>query len=252
MLKEFIEAVAGLSVKAAGPHKLASVDPRVEQYVLPTGERLDLNVAPPLRNYTAMDLGTIVRLRLDAADDASPEIWVGNDRVTLVLDRDDRRERAVYMLRFSDRFRSLMERLVTDGAAFTQAALVQFLRLKLGLSETVVGRFRALQWSSGDDANATVQRGVDKLGASIRREVINAADVPEELHVTLSVLDGLVESEFQRTITLLVELDAAQRMIRLVPRPGDVTLAVDSTLIEIQLHLSEATGEDYIYRGAPG
>ena len=156
------------------------------------------------------------------------------------------------MLRVSDRFRSLVERLVTDGAAFTQAALVQFLRLRLGLSETTVGRFRALQCSSGDDANVTVQRGVDKLGASIRREVINAADVPEELHVTLSVLDGLVESEFQRTITLLVELDAAQRMIRLVPRPGDVTLAVDSTLIEIQLHLAQATGEDYIYHGTPG
>lgn len=252
MLKEFIEAVANLAVQASGAHKLDDVDPRAAHYYLPhSGETVLVPIKPPLRNYTAADLDTIVDLWKDD-DDVTPEIWVGDDRVTLVLDRADRREKAVYMFRYSDRFRELSERLVRRSEGFTQAALVQFLRLKLGLGETTVGKFRALQWSSGDDAQATVQRGVDKLGASIRREVINAAEIPDELYLPLSVFDGAVEKGFERTVTLLVELDTGQRLIWLVPKPGDVTAAVDSTLTAIQAYLSEATSDELIYRGTPG
>jgi len=81
--------------------------------------------------------------------------------------------------------------------------------------------------------------------------VINAADLPDEIVIPgLYVYRGLEVLTFD--LPLLVEIDATQRLVFLVPRPDSLTKLVDLTSAGIGGIIQDnATNEPPIFFGQP-
>ena len=249
MLKDIAEWIGKQSVLASTLRVVPNVDPRKTVLMSPTGTLLEFALQPPLQRCKVDTLESLIEW---GGSQMSPEYWVAEDRVICVADGQDRREWATYMMLHSDRWISMVQRLGKPQLeGFTQEALIKFLRLKMYLPEAIVGRFRALSWTSGEDAAGVVQRGADKLGRQIRNEMINAADLPEEIVISsLYVYRGLEVLTFD--LPLLVEIDVTQRLVFLVPKPDALTKLVDVTLAGIGGIIQDnATNEPPIYFGQP-
>ncbi len=253
MLKEAIEAIGKLAVGYAMPTMLGEIDPRQVHLMDAEGKLTTIDRPPPLRKQRPMALASLVTLAGENMGTEPPaRLWVSEQRVVLEFDPADRREWAEYRLIHADRWIAVVQRLCRDKEPFSQQALVRFLRCELGLPEPVVGKFRALQWASEDGGSSTVTHGADKLGRQIRREVINAAEIPQEIFVPIHVYSGEAEREFVFELPLLVEIDTTNRQIWLVPKPDAMTSITERTLASIVDWLAgEMTHDETVLLGEP-
>jgi hypothetical protein len=216
------------------------------------GKLTTIDRPPPLRKQRPMSLASLVTLAGEQlGDEPAARLWVSEERVVLEFDPADRREWAEYRLIHADCWIAVVERLCNESGPFSQQTLCRFLRCQLGLPEPVVGKFRALQWASEDGGSSTVTHGADKLGRQIRREVINAAEIPQEIFVPIHVYSGEAEREFVFELPLLVEIDTTNRQIWLVPKPDAMTSITERTLASIVDWLDTHLKSETVLLGEP-
>ena len=224
MLKEFTEAIAALAVAAKSPRVFRDeTDPR-KAWVWIDGDLHDKDIAPPLVRAVVDTIPALGEVIAEwGAKEEGVSVWYGEEEVVAILNNEDRREYAILPLQLSDRFRALQ----SLPKAFDQRSLILFLKRTLygSIDESLLPRFRGLDFSKREEASSTVKHGEESLGRSIHAAVVGAADIPEFMEVRVPVYSnpGLT---WPQTVRLSVDINVAQCLVELTPLPDQLSLAL--------------------------
>lgn len=251
---ETLKLIQATAQQAHAAQRLDVPDPRRTHFVL-QGERFEVPINPPLRKHVVYSLEDLIAytLRAEGASrtdgspegaprtGASPVLWYAQNGMRLILDDADRRDVVLFELEFSIPFKAL-QTLDREPVSMTQQQFLHLLRVQLGVDKFHVQKFRKLDWETIIRAKGEVDRGRDRLGKEIASQVSGVDDVPEELQVTVPVYRNPGEME-PHTVGCLIELNAANNTIQLVPKPGEVDLAVNAHLAGLRQRLEEGLAE---------
>lgn len=260
--KDAIEQIQTTAVEAAAPQQLPVLDQRRLSCVI-NGKVVTIPQPPPPRMHVAQNLDSLVRFAIALVVETdwevtcppgAPAIWHGENRINLLCDADDRRDRVILELPFSRPFGLLMD-LNTETARWPQKYFVATLECKLDIDASVIDPFRKLNWSRNSSANAEFDRAKEYLAQEILSKVHSPmSELPELITVPVEVYD-VAGCRVSETVRCRVLVDVQNHTLALVPLPGEITRAIDGThdvLHErIQAMLAKAQVEIPVYYGTP-
>lgn len=254
MTKEALELIQETAQRAYTPMELPEVDAR-KKYVALNGEIKEITVAPGLRNHRVTALNSLIEYATAwlAAETVSPQIWVGENAVTLVLDDDDRLDRVVYPLAHSRPY-TILRRIDagTSERTFDQRTFIRLLRVELGLEPELVANFRRLAISQKQGSHSTIDHCAEALGRSIEAQVAGADEIPEEIIACIPVYANLDVSAGY-AVQCAVKMDLHGGQIYLRPLPGHVEAAQARATEQIRERIAGALEDVQIpvYCGDP-
>jgi hypothetical protein len=246
MLKEFVQAIGEMAVKAKQPELIADpFNPR-KAYLVHEGTFVEKNVASPLLNSRVDTLDSLVSAIESFGDESSA--WCNRERIEVVLDDVDRLERLHYPLHPSDQMKAVCKL----PRQFDQRSLVLFLKRDLcgTIDPVVIAPFRQLDFSKRESAGGTVKHGDESLGRSIQAAVAQATEIPEFLTLSVRVYSN-PDIVCRANIILSVDIDVQRGMIGLTPLPDEITNAFLSAEEFVADTLSEKVGDSLVFRGTP-
>lgn len=223
-----------------------------------TTERREATGHPVKR--VVYNLHTIAEIVTEAASEVvnhghTPEVWYSAESITL-LTGEELRNRAVMKLERSLPFRVLMG-LEKDSAPLTQKDIVRTLRVTfrgcLGHHPNLVAILSKVDFKATATINGEVGHGKASLGKQLAGEVTGAGAIPEFVTLQVPVFSNLPFRDILQSVECALEPDPQSGMFRLIPVPGDLELAIDTTLAEIRMRLVDlAPIEQYarVYHGA--
>jgi hypothetical protein len=216
------------------------------------GDHVDkLEVPPACRTHVVHSLAELIAYALNQAN-PKPIVWHGMEGVVLLTDDADRRDRVVFPLTQSARFKVLCK-LAEETVLMQQAAFVKLLRIQLGLDNlVVVSKFRKLDWAVGNEGQSEVRHGADRLGKSITAKVQGIDELPEELDVPVPVYQQTGERE-EYVVRCAIEIDAVNQRFQLVPLPDELERVMDLAQDSIGKRLAGGLDECKVpvYYGVP-
>lgn len=221
------------------------------------GETMEaVDIPPPLREHYVSRLSDLIEMANVASINArgtrgQPVVWHDEDKVVLILDDEDRRDRATMDLTQTEQFKILC-RLADNRPAMQQKEFIRMLRLDLGLDAAVVNAFRRIDWTITNTGSAQAERGKESLGKQIESHVRNAQDIPELLTVPVSIYNEMGEQEVY-SIRCLIDFDCDQARMQMVPAAGELEHALQIHQMSIRTRLEEGLEDKNaaIYYGTP-
>jgi hypothetical protein len=156
----------------------------------------------------------------------------------------------VFHLTFSAPFQ-ILRTLDEDPRPMDQRAFVRLLRHDLGMAQPTVNAFRRLDWKTAVEATGEVVHGRDRMGREINAQVIQAAELPEDLMVSVPVYREAGERQ-PVSLRCDVEIDAARQTLQLSPIPGEIENAIDDAQRSIRERLGDVgPAVKAVYYGRP-
>lgn len=154
-------------------------------------------------------------------------VYYGEDKITLVLDRENRRDRATCKLLKSPQFLWLLN----NKQAMNQASFVRLLRIDLQgcllHGSELLATVRNLKWSGNSDASGNLQHAKESLGRAIEASVSGAGTIPEEVTLQVPVFENF---SFLVSIRCAVEVLVHEQQFRLTPYPLALRRGMDETM----------------------
>lgn len=248
MLKEFVEAISGLAVRATEPRILRdAADPR-KAYVVANGQLQETTVQPPLLASPVETFESLFdAIKMFGGEQAS--VWHDRHCVVAMLDNADRLEEVRLALRVSEQFKAL----ASLPKAFDQRALILFLKRNLAgaVDDTLISIFRKLDFQKREEGGATIKHGDESLGRGIHAAVTGSAEIPEFLTATIVVYSN-PEIRFSVTVRLSVDIDVQRCVIELTPLPDEIERAILATQEYINSTLLDLAPQHVaIFNGTP-
>lgn len=248
MLKEFVEAISGLAIRASEPKLLKdAVDPRTA-YLVANGVCTPTTVQPPLLKSPVETFESLFDAIKTFGGEAA-SVWHNRNSVVAMLDNADRLEGVRLALRMSDQFKAL----TSLPKAFDQRSLILFLKRNLAgaVDETLISIFRKLDFQKREDGGGAIKHGDESLGRSIQAAVTGAAEIPEFVTATVIVYSN-PEVRFSVTVRLSVDIDVQRCVIELTPLPDEIERAILATQEYIGTTLLDLAPEQVaIFNGTP-
>ena len=249
MIDEALITLVKLSQAAVEPKGIDVKDSRRKVMITTGGDIKEITIPPADRSHYVASLADLVAFAKDhAPKDSVGTVWHNADGVILLVDDSDRRDFVAFKLALSKPWRTL-QHLDDDEPALDQRRLIRVLRHDLGLGEHVVGPFRRLDWTTQANGVGEVQRTRDRMGRDVNAEVSGTAELPDEIQVHVPVYDVKGERDTEQ-VMLSLDIDVPAQRFLLVPRPGELALAVDRRQDDIHERL-ESELEIPVYYGKP-
>lgn len=258
--KETLELIQTTAVAAAGAKLFSSsADGRKSHFML-GGEHVVIEEPPEPRKHTVGSLADLLKYaRLGWIEGPDrPSFWFSEAGVVLVLDNHDRRDTVTFPLVKSEAYKALLE-LAANSPWMTQPEMIRYLKIKLGIrDESVLGKFRRLDWSHSTEGKASIDRGRESISQSVQREIQQIADFPETLYVDLPLFTNRGEDAIY-AVKCYVELDVVNVRIQIAPLSGELEHVLHAHLETVRTRLEEGvagaldTGEVgfAVYFGTP-
>jgi hypothetical protein len=199
-------------------------------YVDNHGVLVEIPVKPPVREHAVFSIEDLIVYAGNVAElqkEAPPcTVWHSDAGVVLILNDSDRRDRVVFALNHSNQFKA-MQALEAKRPSMTQTEFIRVLRLELFVPEATIAIFRKLDWKNSVEQHGEKLRNRESLGKSVESQVLGTAEIPDSLTISLPVYCNLGQDR-EYSIRCLVELDAINARIQLVPEAGELDRAVDT------------------------
>jgi hypothetical protein len=250
MLAEFVAKIAALAEKAQQPTLTADPSRPGRYWLAYQNELMDIHRPPAARNPRLATLEDLADyLKAECPNDC-PGIFHAPDLVTAHLG-DDRHEAATVHLEHSATFCAL-QLLSTDRDGLSQSQAIRLLRHTFAgcIPDHVIPALRKLDFHRQSIGTRTVEHGRESLGKAVETTVQQAAEIPEEIRITVPVYVTLGAS-CPVTITCTIYLDLERERIYITPRPDELALAVQRTHDTIHERLKELCPGIPVYHGQP-
>jgi hypothetical protein len=225
----------------------AGEPPEVYFIVGPDGKHTKHVAAPP---HKAQKLSTPLQLRQFILDQGGTSgiVYLSDKAAIFQYDKETRRDYATCVLSKSPQF---VWAETGSGKTYRQPDFVRILRIILqdclGVDSALLSLVRQLKFTSGGEAEGTIQHGKESLGKQITNAVTGQAALPEEIILTMQVFDN---HPFRAKIACALEIFPAEASFKITPYPMEVKKAMDTALddIVIALHGKEMPNT---YIGSP-
>lgn len=252
MLANFIRTIVELGRESQGA-RFFNDEKLPGKVFLQHGDAVTPYEVPPReRGGEISTLPSFISACLDDAIMKKPEIYVAEDAVVALINRDDRKERVTCPLNESDRWRTVC--FLSAGKSFSPRDAVKFLRFDLAGSDTeaVVQAVSRIDFARKSDGRSDVGHGKETLGKSVEMAVQQASDIPEEFNIRVPVFTtpGCRETT---TVKCGIYLDMTNESIVLRVLPDECEIARGSVLQGIfgDLVTSFHGQEIPVYMGCP-
>lgn len=253
MLSEFVAKIQELATTAGSLQVLRSDDLR-RVFVRHGTELLDFNLPPLQREPVLESFGSVIDLVKDEVVAPRPEVYIDEESIRVLLDRNDRHERAVFPLQRSERFQTIKLLSNPGGIGMAPSHWVRKLRFELPDAgvDGLIKALRKVDFTRRSDGSANVQHGKESFGQSVELAVQQAADVPETFMVTVPVFadrDLVPHSQCNVTFGVFIDLEKQQVVMR--PLADEVARAELWALERVSALLCEAAPGVPVFRGTP-
>lgn len=258
MLKDLFESIVSFANKANATKSIKDTVqftevPGDQQYIVTTVDD-EMGIThewrdkeSPWRNHSLESVGDIQKL-VEAmqlrVEDADPVVWIGQGRVTIILDdKGIRRHRVRCEQHYTEEF-SLLSKL--REKEFSQRDLLRLLRVDLASaatesSEVLRKAAKVINSRVLSTTHGTVVKNRESMGREIDSEVISAdGDIPDTVQFRCEVFD---DPAFRKiyTFTVRVELDPKEVTFHLLPLVRELRDAENEQRQHIQSLLSSLT-----------
>lgn len=202
------------------------------------GEIKFFAVPAPLRDHNVASVADLI----EAAKrwDTDPVVWIGDGKITLVIDDKDRRELVSLSLYMTGLFDLLSNYSSPSMGRVSQQQLVGLLRRELrdaaGAAE-MLAAVKSIKFRTQEQGDSTINHGNESMGLSIEREVTGAAEIPDTLVVRTPVHNNPGELEFSYPIAIDVEIDVQAKLFVLRTVADDVDRVVNQAMNDIRTRI---------------
>lgn len=255
MIEEALSFLTTLGADANSAEKIET-DSTDETVLLYRGQMLRIPKGIPPRSHRFDHLDSLVKVAceyFEKADSDPPNttIWVAEERVTLVLDTNYRRENiGVMPMLKTEPFRKL-EELAMTKPWMEQKDFIRLLRIDLAGTlppVELLDRVRKVKFENSQITSGTVARDRESMGREINSRVDTSAEIPETVRLNAKVFEDFREI----AIACAVEVDAMRGMFRLIPLPSELRSAITSILAIVHAEITEAVDDGIsVYFGNP-
>lgn len=245
MLKEFVESIAGLAVKA---DTVEIVKPPAEpnhRYAIrqPNGELSWYTAEPPPRNHTALDLSAVIAFaNRFHTPDFPCAAWYSRQMVKCVINDDERRDAVTLNLSPSKPMSKLME-FDSRATPIPQSETVLMLRtVFFGCTDPAfIGVIRRLKFRTNESGAGVVEHGRASMGRSLESEVTGEGNIPEYVIFRVPIF----ESGFSAATTVECALEPipGTASFKFIPLPGEIERAFAFAEGELKTVLENALAE---------
>jgi len=250
MLTEAIDRIASLAREATSV-QLLTHELLPDQVCQRVGDSAEwLPAPPPPRSGDLHGLNDVLAAASDMAP--SPEVYHDTGLVTLLLNRQDRREKMIVPLHLSKRYQTVAA--LAAGRDFDVPAAVKFLRFELHGTNVghVIDAISRIDFTRRSEGHASVEHGRETLGNSVEAAIQQADNVPEAFRVSVDVYTN---PGFRYTIQIEcgVYIDLAAQKVHLRTLADELALAEDATQAFIHEQLTGNLPDGTpVYEGRPG
>ncbi|GMV26950.1 MAG: hypothetical protein AMXMBFR58_29810 [Phycisphaerae bacterium] len=190
---------------------------------------------PKPRSYTAFRVDDVVAMVGHfAAENENTKFVVlcGRGNIRVVFDEaESRRGRVSLGVPFSRQYKLLKE-MEAKREELSQKDLVQLLRVEFAdaVDSDFIALMRQMKFTDNRAGEGSLSAGKESLGSSVYREaVFGGKACPEEVEFTVPVYEDLIGAagdQYVHKISAVVDVDVAEQVIRIIPRPADLLAAV--------------------------
>lgn len=263
MLEEFVESIKNLALASESPTTLDDGKKTGTLTVMRGDKIVEHELRGEHRAHQAYSLDGVTSFAnrfwpVKDADqkigdkDDQPVVWYNRHATTCLLNDNDRRERVTFGYKFSPQYDSIAE--LSKVGVFDQRSLILWLRTAMaGCMQhcpNLVATVRSVKFSMSSEAAGDEKHGRASLGKSVRSELAQADDVPEEVTFTVPVFQPYSMVFIRANVTVAVEIQPAEQKFRLIPLPGQLELAAGAGEAQIRQWLLD-NFEGPIYYGVP-
>jgi len=182
------------------------------------------------RNYTTYRMKDFVTAVLKLPS-PKPAVFVGEERVTAILDETgDRRDRVVMPLTYTGQFAAL-KGLAAQRLCMGQDTFIDFLRIELAgcVSADVSGIFRQLKFTNNSNGESSYETGRQQISRSVLREIAAGTDehgdprsIPDEININLLVYEQTWGDAIKWNVACAVVIDFDKGKFTLIPLAGEL------------------------------
>lgn len=248
MLAEAIKTLEELA-KRANSLTLLPIPGDPRNLLVRNGPDLETRTLPaPDRQHGYIGMADLIRAAKDTGISKAPELYVGDDKVVLVHDRDDRRARSSLPLVVSERFRVLQG--LWPAKAFDPVEVAKLLRYRLsgtGLEPLVI-LLRRVDFSANKKSHAEAQHGRESMGRAVEMAVQGADKIPEDFQVDLRVYTT-PGATFKAVVRMGLFLDVRAEKIEIGPLPDELGNALIAAQAFVVAELEKALPTVPIFQG---
>lgn len=256
------EAIASIRNLADEARGIAVVDlPKQRKTVVRRGDKYEtLEYPPPVRSISVAGLDDLFE-QARADESGAREVYYNAQRIDLLFDAVDRRERAYVTLAPTARWAAIMG--LQSGRVFDQQSVIEFLRFSL--ADTGPGTvqattaLRSIDFSRRVSGGATVDHGRNTFGRRVEAQVDSPVGaIPTEFEASAPLWCNPGCRKIVGTVRIGIELrtdgEAAQIVLRLI---GDTLqdahdLAVDNLGGLLRERFTEDKCPALVVQGTPG
>lgn len=256
MTEGAIKAIQQPAIDAEGLKNAAKFvptpDPR-KHLLVHGAKHEEFEVPPPFR---AHQVASLVDMFAYASHAEKGVLWHSLLEVVLILDDTDRRDRVTLPLTMSEGWKRLRSLERPEVQSLTQKDLIKLLRCYLAASPATVAIFRKLEFNTQIKGAGDFQKSRESLGKQIEAEVQGTVGLPDDLLVEVPIYDTVGERQTY-TVQLLLDYDAQNQRILVMPEPGAIAEAEDSHQADIHQRLTAGVGGNDgsagipVYHGSP-
>ena len=243
MLQELVEKLLNTG-KALGTPKVIKHPGSDQIYFLISGD--EVKELPPLATEHKGLLRHLDSLIAYAKEHVESVIFVGDESVSIHLDRNHRSDLMVLPLMPSEVFKAITR---ADKVKGSPADIRRMLRVELGVSTThpLYVALGAVDFSRTSEGSYRAEHGKESLGRSVEDKVQSVEEIPESFEIVFPMfaVDGI---DFTAAVSLQVYIDAQQRLVELFALPDAIQSARRRALDYIHERIAEKV-EVPVYRG---
>lgn len=223
---------------------------RAFYYHLPGQEKPVLVKAspPPQR----VELATVAEFQEFAAShnklNDTAAIFLAQDRFLLLFEEQDPRCYAVMRPTLTAPYKWLQ---ACGGKFLLHAEFIRVLRITFNgaIDDGPVRVLRNLKFNTQSETGVEIANDRSSISRKVEEKVTGAGGVPEEIAVRLNVFEEYDAFEF--AVDCALEVDAGKGLLALTPYPGQLSAAMEATLLDIKRQLSEGGTLPPIHLGRP-
>lgn len=246
MLKELFEAVCCRAEAATAPKKIDNGDARALHFFV-RGERVAVEIPPPDRNHQVHTLeGLLLAVERYGTDGA---LWHDQERITLVTNDCDRRERVTLRLTISEHWRIIS----ALGTPLTQRDFVRLLRhdLRGCVPDTLLPAIAKIEVASSSGQRNEINPGRERGTREFAVELATSGEIPEQFTALATVYSNEGLRQVRPVICSLdYSLPPAQVAFVVKPLPDQIELSMQEAQRDLHQYLTDKV-EIPVFCGTP-
>lgn len=251
MIREALENIEQLAVKATKAEVIKLDNDRSRAFVLHNGEIKTIELKPDPRSHTVFSLADFMAAVQRWGEDGT--VWHDEKKCVLVVNDSDRWDRVVFPLLHSSQFTTLCQLEETEKR-FMQREFVRLLRHELAgaVPDFILPRIRKIEATSNARQSGDVQHGRERGTREFQAELSNAEDIPEKFEVVVPVYQNLPEIHPKVIrVNLEITLPPQPMDFQLLPVPDACTNAERAAQMDLHALLVADFDDNQVFYGNP-